>query len=118
MNNVLVQVQLLVPSLEADAKVTASLKRVEEMTLELESDIKFLDTSSVQKLVLKYGTTITAITITTIIMLKSMIFQTLNYYHDLANHNILYILLLKSCIVKPGNLMRDELMNLLFLFFR
>ncbi|XP_053345355.1 apolipoprotein Bb, tandem duplicate 1 [Clarias gariepinus] len=53
-NNVLVQVQLLVPSLEADAKVTASLKRVEEMTLELESDIKFLDTSSVQKLVLKY----------------------------------------------------------------
>ncbi|KAF5891255.1 apolipoprotein, partial [Clarias magur] len=54
MNNVLLQVQLLVPSLEADAKVTASLKRVEEMTLELESDIKFLDASSVQKLVLKY----------------------------------------------------------------
>ncbi|MCJ8743825.1 hypothetical protein PDJAM_G00098620, partial [Pangasius djambal] len=54
MKDALLQVQLLVPSLEADAKVTASLKREEELTLELESDLKFLDTSSVQKLILKY----------------------------------------------------------------
>ncbi|XP_034169697.2 apolipoprotein Bb, tandem duplicate 1 isoform X1 [Pangasianodon hypophthalmus] len=54
MKDALLQVQLLVPSLEADAKVTASLKREEQLTLELESDLKFLDTSSVQKLILKY----------------------------------------------------------------
>ncbi|XP_053531616.1 apolipoprotein Bb, tandem duplicate 1 isoform X2 [Ictalurus punctatus] len=50
----LLQVQLLVPSLETDAKVTASLKREEELTLKLESDLKFFDTLSVQKLLLKY----------------------------------------------------------------
>lgn len=55
MKAALLQVQLLVPSLETDAKVTASLKNEEELTLELESDLNFFDASSEQKLVLKYG---------------------------------------------------------------
>ena len=52
----MVQVQLLVPSLKADATVTAHLKRDEELELELESDIKLPATTSVQKISLKYGT--------------------------------------------------------------
>ncbi|KAI5610950.1 apolipoprotein Bb, tandem duplicate 1 isoform X1 [Silurus asotus] len=52
MEDALLQVQLLVPSLEANAKVTANLKYAEELILE--SYLKFLDISSVQKLILKY----------------------------------------------------------------
>lgn len=52
----MLQVQLLVPALEADAKMSASLKRDADLTLELESDVKLPKTSSVQKLSLKYGT--------------------------------------------------------------
>ncbi|XP_007238433.3 apolipoprotein Bb, tandem duplicate 1 [Astyanax mexicanus] len=50
----MLQVQLLVPSLQTDAKMTANLKRAEDLVLELESDIKFFKASSVQNLVLKY----------------------------------------------------------------
>ncbi|XP_076613031.1 apolipoprotein B-100-like [Chaetodon auriga] len=50
----LVQVQLLVPSISADATVTANLKRDEELELELKSDIKFLETTSEQKIAMKY----------------------------------------------------------------
>lgn len=56
MKDALLQVQLLVPSLETNAKLTASLKRAEKLILELESDLKVFDASSVQKLTLKYGT--------------------------------------------------------------
>ncbi|XP_070843707.1 apolipoprotein Bb, tandem duplicate 1 [Chaetodon trifascialis] len=50
----MVQVQLLVPSINADATVTANLKRDEELELELKSDIKFLAATSEQKIVMKY----------------------------------------------------------------
>ncbi|XP_046905494.1 apolipoprotein B-100-like isoform X1 [Hypomesus transpacificus] len=54
LKDAMLQVQLLVPSLKADATVTAHLKRDEELQLELESDIKLPETTSVQKISLKY----------------------------------------------------------------
>lgn len=51
----MLQVQVLIPSIKADATFTANMKRDEEMEFELESDIKFLESTSEQKLSLKYG---------------------------------------------------------------
>ncbi|XP_072553083.1 apolipoprotein Bb, tandem duplicate 1 [Salminus brasiliensis] len=55
MTDAMLQVQLLAPSLQTDAKMAASLKRAEDLILELKSDIKFFETSSVQNLTVKYG---------------------------------------------------------------
>uniref|UniRef100_A0AAR2JHL4 Vitellogenin domain-containing protein n=1 Tax=Pygocentrus nattereri TaxID=42514 RepID=A0AAR2JHL4_PYGNA len=52
----MLQVQLLVPSLQADAKITTSLKYADDLTLEFESDLRLPETTSVQKLILTYGT--------------------------------------------------------------
>ncbi|XP_038583476.1 apolipoprotein B-100-like, partial [Micropterus salmoides] len=52
----MLQVQLLVPSINADASVTANMKRDEELQLELKSDIKLLETTSEQKITMKYET--------------------------------------------------------------
>jgi hypothetical protein len=49
------KVQLIIPSIKADATLTAIMKRGEEMECELKSDIKFLESTSEQKLSLKYG---------------------------------------------------------------
>uniref|UniRef100_A0A3B4E7Y6 Vitellogenin domain-containing protein n=1 Tax=Pygocentrus nattereri TaxID=42514 RepID=A0A3B4E7Y6_PYGNA len=49
-----VSVQLLVPSLQADAKITTSLKYADDLTLEFESDLRLPETTSVQKLILTY----------------------------------------------------------------
>ncbi|XP_062858358.1 apolipoprotein Bb, tandem duplicate 1 [Trichomycterus rosablanca] len=54
MNDAQLQVQLLVPALDGVAKATASLKRAQDLTVELESDLKFLNASSIQKIILKY----------------------------------------------------------------
>uniref|UniRef100_A0A674EI87 Apolipoprotein Bb, tandem duplicate 1 n=1 Tax=Salmo trutta TaxID=8032 RepID=A0A674EI87_SALTR len=54
MKDAMLQVQLLVPSIKADATFTANVKRGEELELELESDIKLPETTSVQKITLKY----------------------------------------------------------------
>ncbi|KAM7395255.1 hypothetical protein PAMA_006831 [Pampus argenteus] len=50
----MLQVQLLVPSINADATVTANLKREEELELELKSEIKVMDAVSEQKIAMKY----------------------------------------------------------------
>ena len=50
-----VQVQLLIPSIKADATLAANMKRGVEMEIELKSDIKFLESTSEQKLSVKYG---------------------------------------------------------------
>lgn len=53
----MLQVQLLIPNLQTNAKVTANLKHAEGCTLELESDLRLpKTTSSIQKVILKYGT--------------------------------------------------------------
>ncbi|XP_071776893.1 apolipoprotein B-100-like [Centroberyx gerrardi] len=54
MKEAMLQVQLLVPMINADATVTANLKRDEELELELESDIKLLGATSDQKITMKY----------------------------------------------------------------
>ena len=51
----MLQLQLLVPLMKADASVMANLKRGETMELELTSDIKLPMTTSLQKIALKYG---------------------------------------------------------------
>ncbi|KAI7799514.1 putative apolipoprotein B-100 [Triplophysa rosa] len=48
-------VELLAPSLQLESKVSANIvKRAEELTVELECDLKLPETSSAQKLILKY----------------------------------------------------------------
>ncbi|XP_031178438.1 apolipoprotein B-100-like [Sander lucioperca] len=50
----MLQVQLLVPSFNADATVTANMKCDEELKLEVKSEIKVMDTTSEQKITMKY----------------------------------------------------------------
>ncbi|KAM8725601.1 apolipoprotein B-100-like [Acanthopagrus schlegelii] len=50
----MLQVQLLVPSISADATVTANIKHDEELELELKSEIKVMETTSEQKVAIKY----------------------------------------------------------------
>ncbi|XP_054474150.1 apolipoprotein B-100-like [Anoplopoma fimbria] len=50
----MLQVQLLVPSINADATVTANMKRDEELELELKSEIKIMAANSEQKISMKY----------------------------------------------------------------
>lgn len=56
MKDAMLQVQLLVPNFQTDAKVTAKLKHSEVLTVELESDLRLPGmTNSIQKVILKYG---------------------------------------------------------------
>lgn len=56
MKDAMLQVQLLIPHFETDAKVTAKLQKSEVLTVELESDLRLPEmTTSVQKVILKYG---------------------------------------------------------------
>lgn len=48
--------ELLIDSLQLDSKVSAKLKHAEKLTLEIKSDLKLPETTSVQTLNLKYGT--------------------------------------------------------------
>ncbi|XP_043076199.1 apolipoprotein Bb, tandem duplicate 1 [Puntigrus tetrazona] len=51
----MLQVQLLIPHFQTDAKVTAQLKHAEGLTVELESDLRLPEkTFSLQKVILKY----------------------------------------------------------------
>ncbi|KAJ8269867.1 hypothetical protein GJAV_G00107700 [Gymnothorax javanicus] len=55
MKDGMLQVQLSVPSLKTDATASVALKRAEDLTLELESVINIPETSSVQKVIVRYG---------------------------------------------------------------
>lgn len=56
MKDAMLQVQLLIPQFETDAKVTAKLQKSEVLTVELESDLRLPEmTTSIQKVILKYG---------------------------------------------------------------
>uniref|UniRef100_A0A672QQP3 Apolipoprotein B-100-like n=1 Tax=Sinocyclocheilus grahami TaxID=75366 RepID=A0A672QQP3_SINGR len=55
MKDAMLQVQLLIPHFQTDAKVTAQLKNAEGLRVELESDLRLPETtSSIQKVILKY----------------------------------------------------------------
>lgn len=51
----MLQVQLTIPSLKTDATFTAALKSAEDLTLEIEGIIKVLETTSLQKAIVRYG---------------------------------------------------------------
>ncbi|XP_041951597.1 apolipoprotein B-100-like [Alosa sapidissima] len=51
----LVQAQLIVPSMSTDATLTATLRKDADLTLEVESDIKLPETSSLQRVTFIYG---------------------------------------------------------------
>uniref|UniRef100_A0A674MR38 Apolipoprotein Bb, tandem duplicate 2 n=1 Tax=Takifugu rubripes TaxID=31033 RepID=A0A674MR38_TAKRU len=50
----MLQVQLLVPSVDVDATLTAKMERGQELELELQSEVKVMDVTSEQKISLKY----------------------------------------------------------------
>ncbi|XP_041661447.1 apolipoprotein B-100-like [Cheilinus undulatus] len=54
MKEAMLELQVLVPMLDADATVTANLKRDEEMELALKTDIKLMGATSEQKIAMKY----------------------------------------------------------------
>ncbi|KAF7655376.1 hypothetical protein LDENG_00057020 [Lucifuga dentata] len=55
MTGSILQVQLLVPSLNTDATITATMNNDDVLTLELKSDVKLPQTSSIQAVTFKYG---------------------------------------------------------------
>ncbi|KAM9778214.1 apolipoprotein Bb, tandem duplicate 1 [Syngnathus typhle] len=50
----MLQIQLLVPTLNLDASVTANVEREDELEVKLESDVKIMDAVSKQELEMKY----------------------------------------------------------------
>ncbi|KAG7239697.1 hypothetical protein INR49_028633 [Caranx melampygus] len=55
MTDGMLQVQLLVPSLKTDAAITAKMSQTNGLTMEIKSDVKLPETSSVQAVIFKYG---------------------------------------------------------------
>uniref|UniRef100_UPI0037E98079 apolipoprotein B-100-like n=1 Tax=Semicossyphus pulcher TaxID=241346 RepID=UPI0037E98079 len=55
MTDGMLQVQLLVPSLKTDASVTATMSQADGLTMEIKSDVKLPETSSIQAVTFKYG---------------------------------------------------------------
>ncbi|KAA0708904.1 Apolipoprotein B-100 [Triplophysa tibetana] len=51
----LLEAQLIVPSLNTEATLSATMTRAEDLTLELKSNIKLPETNSVQKIIFKYA---------------------------------------------------------------
>lgn len=51
----MLQVQLLVPSFDTDATITANMERDEELELELKSEIKVMEAMSKHSIAMKYG---------------------------------------------------------------
>ena len=64
----MLQVEILVPSINTDATFTANLKHEEELELELDSDIKVMDAKSKQNIAMKYGN----------VIFQLLIFQNIN----------------------------------------
>ncbi|KAM7395254.1 hypothetical protein PAMA_006830 [Pampus argenteus] len=55
MTDGMLQVQLLVPSLMTDAAITATMSNADVLTMEIKSDVKLPETSSIQAVTFKYG---------------------------------------------------------------
>lgn len=55
MTDGMMQVQLLVPSLQTDAAITATMNNADGLTMEIKSDVKLPETSSIQAVTFKYG---------------------------------------------------------------
>lgn len=55
MTDGMLQLQMLVPSLKTDATLTATMSKTDGLTLEIKSDVKLPESSSVQAVMFKYG---------------------------------------------------------------
>lgn len=55
MTDGMLQLQMLVPSLKTDATLTATMIKTDGLTLEIKSDVKLPESSSVQTVTFKYG---------------------------------------------------------------
>lgn len=55
MKDAMLQLQMIIPSLKMDATVTATLRKDEDMLMDLETVISLPETSYQQKAALKYG---------------------------------------------------------------
>lgn len=55
MTNGMLQLQMLVPTLKTDATLTATMSKTDGLTLEIKSDVKLPESSSVQAVTFKYG---------------------------------------------------------------
>ncbi|KAK2856130.1 hypothetical protein Q5P01_004865 [Channa striata] len=55
MTNSMLQVQLLVPSLQTDAAITATMNKADGLTMEIKSEVKLLETNATQAITFKYG---------------------------------------------------------------
>lgn len=51
----MLQVQLLVPSIDVDATLTANMRRGQQLELELKSEVKVVEITSEQQIRLNYG---------------------------------------------------------------
>lgn len=51
----MLQVQLLVPSVDVDATLTANMRRRQQLELELKSEVKVMEITSEQEIKLSYG---------------------------------------------------------------
>lgn len=51
----MLQVQLLVPSVDIDATLTANMRRGQDLELALKSEVKFMEIASEQQIKLNYG---------------------------------------------------------------
>lgn len=56
MSDSMAQIQLLVPSLQTDATITATVTNADGLTMEIKTDVKLPESSSIQAVTLKYGT--------------------------------------------------------------
>lgn len=51
----MLQVQLLVPALKTDAAITATMSQADGLAMEIKSDVKLPQTTSIQAIKFKYG---------------------------------------------------------------
>lgn len=56
MTDSMLQVQLLVPSLQTNATIIATVSKADGLTMEIKNDVKLPETSSIQAVKLRYGT--------------------------------------------------------------
>lgn len=70
MKDGLLETQLIVPSLNTEATLTATVNCADDLTLELMSNIKLPETNSVQKITLQYGIDTFPVTVCTLFILK------------------------------------------------
>ncbi|XP_026173749.1 apolipoprotein Bb, tandem duplicate 1 [Mastacembelus armatus] len=81
----MLQAQLLVPSINAEASVTANMQRDEELELKLETDIKFMDAMSRQKITIKYDASKVEVEVKSDVNTKTTMLMLADVYETYGN---------------------------------